>query len=176
MMRKVIKIACEGNTSIPVEKLMDFQEGLKTLDDSRYAKLRDSIAMNGFIAPFFVWVRGGRSYILDGHQRAKAIARMKEEGWEIPKAFPACVVEAASKAEAKRKLLAITSRYGDFDMEALVAFVDGLNVPDLEATVSIEGFDFGELVPVEVLEGEAAERDVSLIATKSKCPRCGYEW
>lgn len=175
---KKLAVNCAGSGLVALDELVDFQEGIKTLSDDARDKVRASLEAEGFTAPFFVWRHGGKSWTIDGHQRTSVLKLMREDGWTIPK-LPFAEILAKTRAEAKRKLLVINSRYGAFDFPALARFVNDLDVAELDGMVSIDGFDIHEIVPgPSTLEaaGDGAEPDVDHPATEHSCPRCGYEW
>lgn len=140
---KTIKIKCKAHTLLPLEDLIDFQEGIKTIDAEAVEKLKASIVKYGFIAPIFIWPNEGRNNILDGHQRVVALCKLKEEGWKIPD-IPVAMVEATNEKDAKEKLLHITSQYGVFQAAAVVNFID--NVKDIGTIRLIHG---GEMIRFE---------------------------
>ena len=63
---------------------------------------------------------------LDGHQRIKALCSLREEGWDIP-LLPVAFIEASDEADARKKLLAISSQYGEFDADELSEWMKGLD-------------------------------------------------
>jgi len=60
---------------------------------------------------------------LDGHQRIKALCSLREEGWDIP-LLPVALIEASDEQDARKKLLAISSQYGEFDSSELSEWLD----------------------------------------------------
>jgi len=66
--KKVIQIKCKGADTLPIDRILEFQNDLKTLSKDNEKKLRNSILKFGFIAPFFVWDNQGEWKLLDGHQ------------------------------------------------------------------------------------------------------------
>ncbi len=132
-----IEIKCEGAATLPLEDLLDFQGGLKKLSEENRKKLIKSICTEGFMAPIFVWNDSGNYRILDGHGRLNALKNMKQRGWEIPE-LPIVWIEAENETEARRKLLKITSQFGEFDMEELTDWINDL---DAEITEEIRLVD-----------------------------------
>jgi len=173
--RKKVIIRCAGETFVDVRTLAPFQDDIKSLSESGYQKLKASIEKKGWIAPIFVWKQGPKINIIDGHQRVSAAMRMIEEGWEIPP-VPVVSIKAKSVTDAKEILLAVTSRYGEFDFGAMANFVDELDIGFLSDMISIEGFDIEQVLnaPYEA-KGTVTEETVDPTA-KHHCPRCDYEW
>ena len=134
----MIRVTCKGAASLPLDKLQAFQGELKRLNPKNAEKLEKSIREYGFTAPFFVW----DGNLLDGHQRMKVLQkRFRKE--EYPEAgFPVVYIYADNEKEAKKKLLQITSQYGEFDAQGLADFTDGLDF-DFDSIRLTDGeFDF----------------------------------
>lgn len=123
---KTIRITCEAAGVLPLEKLSPLQGDLKTLPEENYAKLRASILKHGITFPFFVWKSGKakaeKFYIIDAHQRDKALQRMAREGYTIPP-VPVAWIEAANQAQALEKILLCNSRYGEMTESTLGIFL-----------------------------------------------------
>lgn len=124
--KKMIEIKCKGADTLPIDRILEFQGGLKELSKENEKKLRNSILKFGFIAPLFLWDDHGEWRLLDGHQRLKTLLKMREEGYDIPM-LPVDYIEADSEEDAKRKLLQITSQYGEFTVEGFEEFTFGLD-------------------------------------------------
>jgi hypothetical protein len=54
---------------------------------------------------------------------------MREKGWDIPM-IPVDIIDAENETDAKKKLLAITSQYGEFDLTGYMEFTDGIEIDD----------------------------------------------
>lgn len=172
---RTVKVACEGSTYYDISVLKPFQQGIKSLDDDDAKQLRDSIEINGFSFPFFVWVRSNHFYLLDGHQRLKVLTGMREEGWIVPE-LPAVDIHARTKAEAKRKLLAASSQYGQFEVGNLEGFLDGLSLEDLDF-VKLPGLELESILPGGYeIEVGAGEIEIDEVETQHECPKCGFRW
>jgi len=136
---KTITIECRGADERPVEELIEFQGELKSLTKERLKKLKNSIVKRGWSAPIFVWQRTQKSkaYIIDGHQRIKALASLKEDGYKIPEKLPVDYIKAKSKKEAKEKLLAIVSQFGKISNRGARDFFIGLDFDSLSDSIHI---------------------------------------
>lgn len=145
--KKAIRVTCRGADKAPLEMLHPLQGDLKSLSEENYEKLKRSILEHGFSFPFFVWKDKGKLFVLDGHQRDKALARMREEGWAIPR-LPIAYVEAKSEKEARKKILLLTSEYGHMTDESLQQFLkeSDLKLADLTATVALPEVDIEKLL------------------------------
>ncbi len=125
-MQEII-VKCQGADLLPIDRILEFQGSLKKLSRSNEAKLRHSILTLGFIAPFFVWGNPGDWKLLDGHQRLKTLLNMRKEGFDIP-LLPVDYIQADNEQDARKKLLAITSQYGEFDLYTLGEWLENLTV------------------------------------------------
>ena len=124
-----IIIQCKSHKTLPIDQLLEFQGGLKRLTQKNREKLIGSICERGFIAPIFVWDDSGDYRLLDGHQRLKTLLWMREHGWDIPM-LPVDIIEADDEQDAKKKLLAITSQYGEFTTDGYAEFINDIEVED----------------------------------------------
>lgn len=132
---KNIRVTCQGATSLALDELVEFQGGLKKLSKKNLEKLKARILEDGFNVPFFVWKHDGTNSLLDGHQRVRALKSLQSDGYEIPP-LPVAYIEASDIADAKKKLLAISSQYGEFDSEELSQWLDELG-DDIADTLRI---------------------------------------
>ncbi len=128
-----LKIKCQGATSVSIHKLLDFQGDLKVLSDENYEKFKSELLELGFSEPISVWKDPkGKLYILNGHQRRKTILNMLEEGILVPD-LPINLVEADDIKQAKKKVLALTSQFGELTQDGLLNFCEAadLNIDDI---------------------------------------------
>jgi hypothetical protein len=143
---KILKITCDQNDSIELDDLHVFQGKLKDLTEENYRKLRREIEELGFSFPFFTWRHKDKIFILDGTHRYLTLKKMREDGWVIPN-LPINAIHADTITEAKRKLMACSSKYAKFTPEGLDEFVAdtgwdykyieehfdiGIDLPDIE--------------------------------------------
>lgn len=137
-----------------LDDLTDFQGSLKDLSVDNYEKLKVSIMKLGFSFAVHAWESPeGKLFILDGHQRIRTMKKMREDGFDIPK-IPVVMVKANNFKEAKEKVLAGTSQYGEMTGQGLYEFIgeSGLDwrdivqenrFPEIEFTEFAEEF-YGE--------------------------------
>lgn len=113
---------------LKVSDLKEFQGDFKKLSKKQFEKLKLSIQNNGFIQPFFVWQKENNFFILDGHQRKKAIIDLYGNDLQVD-----CLqVEAESELEAKKFVIFYSSSYGEFTKESFFNFAKDLNFKDIE--------------------------------------------
>jgi len=169
--KKMIEIKCKGADTLPIDRILEFQGGLKELSKENEKKLRNSILKFGFIAPLFLWDDHGEWKLLDGHQRIKTLLKMRKEGYDIP-LLPVDYIEADSEEDAKRKLLHITSQYGEFTADGFENFTFGLDgFEDIRLTN--DEFVLPDFEPATIDEqGRLDELEPKIVI----CPHCGKEF
>lgn len=160
---KAIEVKCTGTDFIELSQLQPFQKDLKKLKRVNFEKLRKSIIQKGFIAPFFIWKDKDENKLLDGHQRMRVLKVLQKEGYEIP-LLPCIFIEANSEADAKEKLLHITSQFGSFFHAGTFEFIKDLDMKKLN-TVKLPGFNFDKISLKDDLD--------SVKKKKAVCPACG---
>lgn len=142
-MKKQVLIACEGASLADIEDLHELQDELKALPEEAYAKLREEILNTGFAFPFSVWRDAKKKHwIIGGHQRKKALQRLKSEGFSVPK-LPIVLVEAKNIKEAKRRVLQDVAQYGKINAQGLYDFMEdaSLGYEDVYAAFNLPDFD-----------------------------------
>lgn len=138
---KEIKVACDGKTLMDYRQLTPMQGNLKNLSKDNFQKLKKEILELGFSEPISIW-KSDKNYILNGHQRLNVIKHMVEnEGYLCPK-LPVNIVQARDEKEARKKILALTSQYGEITSDGLYEF---MSESDISADELIESFNFPEI-------------------------------
>lgn len=119
-----MKIAYIKTEDLSMESLNAFQGKLKDLSSINFNKLWLSMVENGFSEPFVVWEckKDDKIYVIGGHQRLKVLLDKKSQGEELPDKFPCNFIECKNKKEAKLKILALTSQYGQITQDGLYEF------------------------------------------------------
>lgn len=168
-----ITVTCRGADSLPVDALEEFQGGLKKITKANLEKLKRRIIRDGINVPVFVWRIGDWCRVLDGHQRLKALASLRADGYELP-LVPVAYIDAADEKDARQKLLGITSQYGEFEIGELGEWMAELDA-DIAETVRLAD---GE-VRAKWGDDEIYTEDKSEIKSnveKNECPKCGFKW
>ena len=166
-MSKSVRIECEGAATLPFSTLEEFQGDLKTLSTRNYRRLKKDILELGFSFPISIWRNGGNK-IIDGHQRLRTVRQMVKEGYECP-LLPVNWVEAKDEVEAKRKVLAGASQFGEMTVEGLeeqMSLAD-FQWPDIEANFRFPDIEIPQSDETKKVEFDAKEKKV--------CPHCGGE-
>lgn len=129
-----VEVRCEGAKLLPLDDLHEFQGNLKDLSKENYEKFKQELLDLGFSEPVSVWNLEGRWMLLNGHQRLRTLRAMKQEGIDVPRSIPVSVVQAKDIEEAKKKVLSLTSQYGQITKDGLYEFMSeaGLEMEDIE--------------------------------------------
>jgi hypothetical protein len=168
MSDKIIPITCTGSALIDVRDLMPIQGNLKSRTRQQLYGLRTSIMKHGFSFPIFVWSDGYTNFTLDGHGRDFVCSELVYDGYKFKQkdgslttSIPCDFIDAESRIEAKEKLLALNSAYGNITEEGLLSYIFEpgfeLNVDSLRDSIMIPGINLNEIelnIPGESMEEE----------------------
>lgn len=166
--RQAIRITCAGTGTIQLEEVKGIQGSLKTISRKNLEKLKNRILKHGFNVPLHVWQHEGKSYLLDGHQRTKALLELQAQGYDVPP-LPYDVIQADNLEDAKDKLLGISSQYGDITMDGLRDFAVGVEIDqDLR-------LPNGEL-RIDALQVETASTDDDAPKASPRISKVGDLW
>lgn len=189
---RVVRITCDPEKRlerVPLVDLQDFQGNLKQMSDESSRRMREAILRHGYSFPTAIW--HGRRLILDGHQRTKILRALVDDGYQLvdvdgmpTDSVPVVQVVAETESEAREKLLAAVSQYGQIDTDGMVEFlqVGMLEWPNVKGWVDFPDFDavgFERMVvpATDALEPPDNFQEVDEnLPTDFKCPKCGYEW
>lgn len=140
--QKVIEIKCTGADALDIKDIEPFQGNLKDLSKENYEKLKKEIFELGFSEPISVWKNKEKIYCLNGHQRLRTLRMMQEEGVLVPK-IPVNYIQSKDIKEAKKKVLALTSQYGNMTSEGLYEFMNdsGLTMEEISASFRFPEID-----------------------------------
>lgn len=158
-----IAIKCETAEHVSLRRLTGLQEGLKSMRNKAKERLEHSILEQGLLAPVFVWDDNGTLRIIDGHQRVSALTDLKSKGHEIPY-IPIVRIIADDIVDAKRKLLAVSSQYGEFDVAELEIWLRELGSYEY---YNFTGFGFDAVEPEQVVPAEVPVYEPKLNPVKS---------
>lgn len=112
-------------------QLKEFQWDLKLPNPEEIKQLARRIESKWFDSPIYVWADND-NYILDGHQRLKALNKLAEANVYLPRDEVPCVlIYASTIEEAKEKVLEYNARYSEFDVEFLTSWAVNLDVETL---------------------------------------------
>jgi hypothetical protein len=181
-----IKIACAAADLVNLDDLHELQGNLKTMDDVSLNKLKQSLIKWGFSFPVHAWKdKHGKIFIIDAHQRTRALKSLRDEGYEIPP-LPVSWIEAKNKTEAAKKLMLSVSSFGQMIPDGLHQFIDNFKIDmsflDNELRLpEIDMADFHAAYFPETKEVSfnaktgSKELDESEFGTFAHtCPKCGF--
>ena len=188
--KKTVIVNSTIQNRLALSMLTPLQGELKALSDDRAKKLENSILTLGFIYPFFVWENPETAEILvlDGHQRLKVLSKLKDKGYSIPQ-LPVVFIDAEDLNDAKLKLAAVASQFGEFTAHGIEDFFADIEMPDLDI-FEIPNFDMSNILEqddetqtVTVSEHERRINDYSdeqvedqtTANFREACPHCGGE-
>lgn len=118
---KTVEIYNLGNLpTAPLDSFLELQEDFKITDSEKLAKLQMLILTRGFKYAFKAWRDpDGKLWIIDAHQRKKALTALRKAGFEIPN-IPYEPIYAASKKEAVEEIAAYNSEFGKKNPDTLL--------------------------------------------------------
>jgi len=119
---------------------------LKEMTKESFERLKNSLKKNDFIMPFNVWQNNGKTWILDGHHRKKAMEEIKGNGYKIPGLLPANFIRCKNRKEAVRLILVYSAIYANVTEDGLYEFLnaEGLDFNDLKMDVELPQIDWKE--------------------------------
>ena len=100
-MEKLIEVFNLGGLpTAPLDSFLELQEDFKKSDPDKLSKLQMLIITRGFKYAFKAWQDpDGKLWIIDAHQRRKALLALRKSGFTIPE-IPYEPIFAAAKKEA----------------------------------------------------------------------------
>ncbi len=102
------------------EDFIELQEDFKISDNDKITALQMLIIERGFKYAFTAWQDvDGKLYIIDAHQRKKALKGLRQRGWDIPP-IPYQPIQAASKKEAVEEIAAFNSSFATINQNTLL--------------------------------------------------------
>jgi len=187
MKSKIIRIECQGAGLMPLEEMIEFQGDLKAMSEEAMQQLKNEMIENGFNSPIHIWkpVKGKKRYILDGHQRCRALASLRDDGYKIPKSLPIDYIKAKDIKQAKHILLSRVSQYGKTTPGGLYEFMMDTNmeIEEIKSSFTIPEIDIpkfeidflGMPKPKES-QGSTEIDDKTYSNLMHTCPRCAFKF
>lgn len=122
------------------------QDDFKDLPSEAKEKLKNSIIVNNFTQPFYVWQDQTDSvmYCLDGKHRTLMLEELIRENYHVPDLLPATFIECKDKKEAAKLVLIYSSVYAKITEEGFTDFMDLYNLDPEEMKLSIDLPGFNE--------------------------------
>lgn len=100
-MEKVIEVFNLGSLpTAPLDTFLELQEDFKVSDPDKLSKLQMLIITRGFKYAFKAWKDpDGKLWIIDAHQRRKALLALRKAGFTIPPIpYAVCALNLSSGA------------------------------------------------------------------------------
>jgi DNA modification methylase len=162
---KRIEVYNEGGLpTAPVESFHELQEDFKITDVDKLMKLELLIITRGFKYSFKVWKDpDGILWIIDAHQRKKALIALKKKGFEVPD-IPYEPIHARDKREAVEEIAAYNSQFAtlnpdtilfkkyNIEAESLSQFNLDIDFGKISFEDSTPGKEIAQDVPIETIE------------------------
>lgn len=109
-----------GLPTAPLDAFNELQEDFKLSDSDKLSKLQMLIITRGFKYSFKVWKDpDGKLWIIDAHQRKKALLALRKAGFLIPE-IPYEEIQAADKREAVEEIAAYNSEFAQKNPDTLL--------------------------------------------------------
>lgn len=120
-MEKVIEVFNLGCLpTAPLDTFLELQEDFKVSDPDKLSKLQMLIITRGFKYAFKAWKDpDGKLWIIDAHQRRKALLALRKAGFTIPE-IPYEPIYAADKKEAVEEIAAYNSEFATKNPDTLL--------------------------------------------------------
>lgn len=120
-MKTPIEIHNLGNLPVaPLDEFFDLQEDFKIPDLDKLSKLQMLILSRGFKYAFKAWKdENGKLWIIDAHQRKKALLALRKAGFIVPD-IPYEPISCESKKEAVEEIAAYNSEFATKNPDTLL--------------------------------------------------------
>lgn len=115
----------------PLDSFIELQEDFKKPDADKLSKLQMLIITRGFKYSFKVWKdHDGKLWIIDAHQRRKALLGLRSYGFNIPD-IPYEEIQASNKREAVEEIAAYNSEFAQKNPDTLLFAKYNINGDEL---------------------------------------------
>lgn len=156
-MDKFIDVSNLGKLpTAPLDSFLELQEDFKVTDPDKLSKLQMLILTRGFKYSFKVWKDDeGRLWIIDAHQRRKALLALRKAGFTIPE-IPYEEIAAGSKKEAVEEIAAYNSEFAKKNSDTVLFKKYEIDVDTLERFnlgYEVQAIDYSEkqsLLPLDI--------------------------
>ena len=172
-MENSIKVFNLGNLpTAPLDSFIELQEDFKIPDADKLSKLQMLIITRGFKYSFKVWKDpDGKLWIIDAHQRRKALLGLRSYGFTIPE-IPYEEIQASNKREAVEEIAAYNSEFAQKNPDTILFTkynINGDDIAKFNLGYEVKQTDFSiggkKLFPAEIDKSEIQE-DVIDVASQ----------
>ena len=158
-MEKLIEVFNLGGLpTAPLDSFLELQEDFKKSDPDKLSKLQMLIITRGFKYAFKAWQDpDGKLWIIDAHQRRKALLALRKSGFTIPE-IPYEPIFAADKKEAVEEIAAYNSEFATRNPDTLLFKkynIDSDTLQRFNLGYEVKTTDFGQVSPLFAQEHES---------------------
>lgn len=123
-------------SNMPTAALSDFhelQEDFKLYDEEKNGKLQKLILTRGFKYAFKAWKdENGELWIIDAHQRKRALEELQKQGYVIPP-IPYELIACKDKQDAVKEIAAYNSQFATINPDTILFQMYDISDADLSA-------------------------------------------
>lgn len=158
-MEKLIEVFNLGSLpTAPLDSFLELQEDFKKSDPDKSSKLQMLIITRGFKYAFKAWKDpDGKLWIIDAHQRRKALLALRKSGFTIPE-IPYEPIFAADKKEAVEEIAAYNSEFATKNPDTLLFKkydIDGDTMERFNLGYEVKAVDYSIATPLFAQEHES---------------------
>ena len=158
-MEKLIEVFNLGSLpTAPLDSFLELQEDFKKSDPDKLSKLQMLIITRGFKYAFKAWKDpDGKLWIIDAHQRRKALLALRKSGFTIPE-IPYEPIFAADKKEAVEEIAAYNSEFATKNPDTLLFKkydIDGDTMERFNLGYEVKAVDYSITTPLFAQEHES---------------------
>lgn len=158
-MKKLIEVFNLGGLpTAPLDSFLELQEDFKKSDPDKLSKLQMLIITRGFKYAFKAWKdNDGKLWIIDAHQRRKALLALRKAGFTIPE-IPYEPIYAVDKKEAVEEIAAYNSEFATKNPDTLLFKKYNIDTETLQRFnlgYEVKAIDFGQTSSLFAQEHEA---------------------
>ena len=151
-MEKLIEVFNLGGLpTAPLDSFLELQEDFKKSDPDKLSKLQMLIITRGFKYAFKAWQDpDGKLWIIDAHQRRKALLSLRKSGFTIPE-IPYEPIFATDKKEAIEEIAAYNSEFATKNPDTLLFKKYNIDTDTLQRFnlgYEVKAIDFGQMSPL----------------------------
>lgn len=147
-----------GLPTAPLDSFLELQEDFKKSDPDKLSKLQMLIITRGFKYAFKAWKDSdGKLWIIDAHQRRKALLALRKSGFTIPE-IPYEPIFAADKKEAVEEIAAYNSEFATKNPDTLLFKkynIDADTLQRFNLGYEVKSIDFSQVSPLFAQEHES---------------------
>lgn len=177
-MNKIIVYNHGGLPTADLDDFLELQEDFKLYDAEKNAKLQMIIITRGFKYAFKAWQdESGKLWIIDAHQRKRALQELRKAGFTIPK-LPFEPIQAKDKREAVEEIAAYNSEFGKRNHETKLFEKYDIGTDDLQKfnlELEHETIDFEQKEDIGFEDRELEESDIPGV-NKVEISKTGDVW